>query len=738
MSFSVEENSGDCADAKVKDSMKKLTNGLDDKRPANIEATNTNLVDDTSKGTGEHSESEKRNVESVVCRQNETFSNIQDNLTSPSRQNEDGSVKDNIELLCKESTNDSSQLQVNDTDDDPPLWTIPEFIIALCSNDVPELDEEQTGAHVVDRDLTGEVDTANVESWNDNYLVQTCSNVQDTQETSADCADAKVKDSMKKLINVLDDKRPADIEDNIELLCNESTNNSSQLQVNVTDDDPPLWTIPEFIIALCSNDVPELEDEQTGVHVVDRDLTGEVEPADVESWNDNYLVQTCSNVQDTQENSADCVDAKVKDSMKKLANVLDDKRPADIEATNTKLDDDTSKETGEHLESEKRDVEAVVCRQSETFSNVEKDNITSPSRENEDGSMKDNIELLCKESTNDSSQLQVNDAVDDPPLWTIPEFVIALCSDDVPELEDEQTGVHVVDKDLTGEAETANVESWNDNYLVQTCSNVQDTQENSADCADAKVKDSMKKLANVLDDKRPVDIEATNTNLVDDTSKEIGEHLEREKRNVVSVACRQSETFSNVEKDNLTSPSKENEDGSVKDNIEFLCKESTNNSSQLQINDTDDDPPLWTIPKVIITLCSDDVPELEEEQTSVHVVNLSGEVETADVETWNDNSVVRTCSTVQNTHAVQIPRTEPNSTQVSIAGCPPGCEQPRSGYEDIGVLPLEQVFSDSNLPAVGAATSDSNVALLEQNNGEDNENTGDEVNNTLKIIDIFI
>ncbi len=78
---------------------------------------------------------------------------------------------------------------------------------------------------------------------------------------------------------------------------------------------------------------------------------------------------------------------------------------------------------------------------------------------------------------------------------------------------------------------------------------------------------------------------------------------------------------------------------------------------------------------------------------------------------------------------------------MSIAGCPPGCEQPRSGYEDIGVLPLERVVSDSNLPAVGAATSDSNVSLLEQNNGDDvqdNENTGDEVNNTLKIIEIFV
>ncbi len=525
MSFSPQENSADCVDAKVKDSMKKLTNVLDDKRPADIEATNTNLVDDTREGTGEN---EKRNVESVDCRQNETFSNIQDNLTTPSRENEEGSVKDNIELLCKESTNNSSQLQVNDTVDDPPLWTIPEFIIALCSNDVPELEEEQTG-----------------------------------------------------------------------------------------------------------------------VYVVDKDLTGEVETADVESWNDNYLVQTCSNVQDTQENSADCADAKVKDSMKKLTNVLDDKRPADIEATNTNLDDDTSKETGDHLESEKRNVESVVCRQNETFSNVEKDNLTSPSKENEDGSVKDNIELLCKESTNNSSQLQVNDTVDDPPMWTIPKVIITLCSDDVPELEEEQTGAHVVDKDLTGEVETADVESWNDSCLVQTCSNVQDTQQNSADCADAKVKDSMKKLTNVLDDKRPADIEATNTNLDDDTSKETGEHLGSEKRNVESVVCRQNETFSNVEKDNLTSPSKEIEDGSVKDNIELLCKESTNNSSQLQVNDTVDDPPMWTIPKVIITLCSDDVPELEEEQTSVHVVNLSGEVETANVETWNDNCLVQTCSTVQ-------------------------------------------------------------------------------------------
>ena len=241
-----------------------------------------------------------------------------------------------------------------------------------------------------------------------------------------------------------------------------------------------------------------------------------------------------------EENSGDCADAKVKDSMKKLTNGLDDKRPANIEATNTNLVDDTSKGTGEHSESEKRNVESVVCRQNETFSNVEKDNITSPSRENEDGSVKDNIELLCKESTNNSSQLQVNDTVDDPPLWTIPEFIIALCSNDVPELEDEQTAVHVVDKDLTGEAETANVESWNDNYLVQTCSNVQDTQENSADCADAKVKDSMKKLTNVLDDKRPADIEATNTNLDDDKSKETGEHLEpleSEKRDVEAVVC---------------------------------------------------------------------------------------------------------------------------------------------------------------------------------------------------------
>ncbi|CAB3992700.1 malignant T-cell-amplified sequence 1-like [Paramuricea clavata] len=138
--------------------------------------------------------------------------------------------------------------------------------------------------------------------------------------------------------------------------------------------------------------------------------------------------------------------------------------------------------------------------------------------------------------------------------------------------------------------------------------------------------------------------------------------------------------------------------------------------------------PMWTIPEFIIALCGDNqLPIQERPQTEFYTVDsdveVAGERESADVESWNDGCLIpsceHTCSNLQNIDNVSIPGTEVNSTQVSSAGSPLWCEGPRFGYEDIeSVLPLEQVFTDSPPPAasVEKVTRDSIDAEIEKNN----------------------
>jgi hypothetical protein len=148
---------------------------------------------------------------------------------------------------------------------------------------------------------------------------------------------------------------------------------------------------------------------------------------------------------------------------------------------------------------------------------------------------------------------------------------------------------------------------------------------------------------------------------------------------------------------------------------------------------------MWTIPDFIIALCGDNqLPIQERPQTEFDTVDsdvkVAGEKESAVVESWNDGCLIpsceHTCSNLQNIDNVSIPRAEANSTQVSSAGSPLGCEGPRFGYGDIeSVLPLEQVFTDSPPPAasVEKVTRDSVDAEVEKNNVEDKEITGYEV-----------
>ena len=148
---------------------------------------------------------------------------------------------------------------------------------------------------------------------------------------------------------------------------------------------------------------------------------------------------------------------------------------------------------------------------------------------------------------------------------------------------------------------------------------------------------------------------------------------------------------------------------------------------------------MWTIPDFIIALCGDNqLPIQERPQTEFDTVDsdvkVAGEKQSAVVESWNDGCLIpsceHTCSNLQNIDNVSIPRAEANSTQVSSAGSPLGCEWPRFGYGDIeSVLPLEQVFTDSPPPAasVEKVTRDSVDAEVEKNNVEDKEITGYEV-----------
>ena len=93
---------------------------------------------------------------------------------------------------------------------------------------------------------------------------------------------------------------------------------------------------------------------------------------------------------------------------------------------------------------------------------------------------------------------------------------------------------------------------------------------------------------------------------------------------------------------------------------------------------------------------------------------MTAEKESVDVESWDDGCIVpscqRTCFKGENTKDVCIPKTDANSNQVSSAGSPPVCEEPRSGYGDIqGVLPLEKALTVSHLPglSVESITRDS-------------------------------
>ena len=118
--------------------------------------------------------------------------------------------------------------------------------------------------------------------------------------------------------------------------------------------------------------------------------------------------------------------------------------------------------------------------------------------------------------------------------------------------------------------------------------------------------------------------------------------------------------------------------------------------------------PSWTISDFINALCHEDQPAIQEQpHTELNTAesHVAVEKESVDAESWYDGCVVpscqRTCFKGENTKDVCIPKTDANSNQVSSAGSPPVCEQPRSGYGDIqGVLPLEQPLNDSHLPVI--------------------------------------
>ena len=179
----------------------------------------------------------------------------------------------------------------------------------------------------------------------------------------------------------------------------------------------------------------------------------------------------------------------------------------------------------------------------------------------------------------------------------------------------------------------------------------------------------------------------------------------------------------------------------IKLSYNFPCGGKENSSlygEELSSNDVHE-VSMWTIPEFIIAFCGDNqLPIQERPQTEFDTVDsdveVAGEKESAVVESWNDGCLIpsceHTCSNSQNIDNVSIPGTEANSTHVSSAGSPLGCEGPRFGYGDIeSVLPLEQVFTDSPPPAasVEKVTRDSVDAEVEKNNVEDKEITGYEV-----------
>ena len=77
------------------------------------------------------------------------------------------------------------------------MWTIPDFIIALCGdNQLPIQERPQTEFDTVDSDVkvAGEKESAVVESWNDGCLIpsceHTCSNLQNIDNVSIPRAEA--------------------------------------------------------------------------------------------------------------------------------------------------------------------------------------------------------------------------------------------------------------------------------------------------------------------------------------------------------------------------------------------------------------------------------------------------------------------------------------------------------------------------------------------------------------------
>ena len=82
----------------------------------------------------------------------------------------------------------------NDSVDEAALWTIPEYIIALCANDDDDhdiskaLDGELTVIADVDSDRHRRTKEAgDVKSNHDDCLVQTCFNEHDTKDVSITC-----------------------------------------------------------------------------------------------------------------------------------------------------------------------------------------------------------------------------------------------------------------------------------------------------------------------------------------------------------------------------------------------------------------------------------------------------------------------------------------------------------------------------------------------------------------------
>lgn len=184
---------------------------------------------------------------------------------------------------------------------------------------------------------------------------------------------------------------------------------------------------------------------------------------------------------------------------------------------------------------------------------------------------------------------------------------------------------------------------------------------------------------------------------------------------------------------------KNEEESSVKENMESSQEVSTEICEYEHVDsNTVDESLQLTIPQLIISFCrsdcNDNLPmQLKQEQISPVAVNCDNDLPGGkESEAWNKGCLAQSCSDVTNKNDIPITSIEARSTHALSAGYPRECEEPRPGYEGVkDVVPLKQVFPDSHLPAVSVGKVTHVTAAAEQNNDKDEENTDNQVNNTM-------